>query len=74
MSTSDKKGSWGGRRRGSGRKKLPTSERQDGQLLIRMRPRELEALRKVAKDAGVGPGVYVRDLVRRHLQRKGPRE
>jgi hypothetical protein len=71
LSANKKKGAWGGKRPGAGRKKLPDAERHDVQLLIKMRPAEAEALRKLAEDAGVGPGVYVRELVRRHLKRGG---
>jgi hypothetical protein len=55
--------------RGPGRPTIPKSERQDTAVLIRMRPNEVRDLRKLADRAGVGIGVYAREVLRRHLRR-----
>ena len=58
-------------KRKRGRPKLPRQERQDAALLLRMRPAELDAVRRLARDQGTTPGVAARALLRKHLRRKG---
>ncbi len=56
-------------RRERGRPRLNDEERQDRQVLIRLRPGEVERLQELAERAGTTVARYVRDLVRRHLSR-----
>jgi len=48
---------------------LPTKDRQDVALLIRMRPREMEALRELAAAVNVTVGVYAREVLRARIRR-----
>ena len=66
----EKKGTWGGRRRGAGRPALELGERQDAAVLVRMRPGEIEVLRQLAATAGISVGVYAREILRRRIRGK----
>ena len=66
-----KQGASGGNRQGAGRPPLPVAERHDAAFLIRMRPAEVEALRRLAETKGVGVGTYARNVLRAHLERRG---
>jgi len=56
-------------RLGAGRPAMPSEERQDAAVLVRMRPREAEALRALADAAGTSVGVYAREILRRRIRR-----
>jgi len=65
---------WGGIRAGAGRPKLQAGQRQDAGLLLRLRPAELKALKKLAREQGLTVGVYAREVLRRDLKRQVPKK
>ena len=61
----------GGYRPGSGRKPLPPEERRGRMVAVLLTEAEHTLLREVAGD--VPAGVYAREVLLRHLKRKGGR-
>ena len=62
--------SWGGQRRGAGRKPLV---KDPIRLTARIEREEMEQLEELAEDEGISVSQLVRRLIRQHLRRRGSR-
>ena len=61
----------GGKRKGSGRRPLPFEAKQRNRFALALTDAEAEALMAAAEAARTPPATYARDVLVRHLKRKG---
>jgi len=63
-----KKSTWGGKRKGAGRKPMLEAPQM---VTLPLEERDLEALRELAEERGVSMASLVRDAVSTYLKRRG---
>jgi predicted DNA-binding protein len=54
------------------RPKMPDGEARDATIAVRVRPVLRDRLEVAAREVGVTPSAYVRDVLRRHFEDRPP--
>lgn len=68
MAAGRKKGTWGGPRKGAGRKGAPEEQVRRHRVVVMLRDQELAALRRIAEERGIPLGTAAYELLARHLR------